>query len=562
MEPRDRPCGNAAGPSRRVVVNPQAPGSVAAASSQVDLLARLGISLVESGPVPDILARLAAAARELTGARYAAIGVVGPDGILDDFITSGIDAETREKIGSLPRGRGLLGVIHAEDRPVRIADIGADPRSVGFPDGHPPMTSFLGTPIRLGRRHFGNLYVTDATDGCFSASDEQLIEALAAFAAVAIRGGELRQERQRWVEGLEGVCDITAALNRPDRELESVLPEATRRARALLDCDTVGIALGTSESLSVTYAFGVSALRLESAGSFVLASELRSSVSPRECYLARFGARHVAGAIVVVTTGDPGPWRRDVAEILAEHVGGAVTAARAVAEVREGLLEESDARAAELSERLEREAQERALVAQEAERSRIARELHDETGQLLTGISLRLKGLSPRLDDPALEGEVDDLRGHVREVQAAIRRFLRQLRPVDLDKGLSAALVEMTAVATRDSGCMFTSECDSLPPLTEEIEVAIYRIAQESITNILRHSEATEAKVLLTAEGRHIRLSVEDDGRGFSAEQPQAGFGLSGIRERVDLIGGTVRIDSSPGTGTALIVDLSLAAAD
>ncbi len=525
---------------------------------QGDLLARLGIAIVEAGPVPEMLARLADAARDLTGARYSAIGVMGPDGDLIDFITSGMDESVARAIGDLPRGRGLLGAIRPGGGSIRLDDIGSDSRSVGYPPGHPDMTSFLGTPVRLGDRHFGNLYVTDAGSGAFTDRDEQLIEALAAYAAVAIRGGELRDERQRWIDGLQGVCDITAALSDPTRELSRVLPGAARRARALLGCDTVGIALGAPGELTVPYAFGPNALRLEAAEAFATEEEIAPRIAPLSCLLSYFGDGQTGGAIVIVSEGGPGPWRKDVADVLARHVGAAVHASRAADQVRDELIAESDERARELAIRLERESQELALAAQESERARIARELHDETGQLLTAISLRLKGFGPRLEDPLLAAEIDELRGHVRGVQTAIRTFLGQLRPVNLERGLGSAVAQLADDASRGSSCAFEATCDALPPMDEEIEVAIYRIAQEAITNVLRHSRASHASVILAAEGGRLRLSVEDDGRGFSTDVAHEGFGLTGIHERAGLVGGDVRVDSAPGTGTAVVVDIAL----
>lgn len=552
-EPRSDDCGNAAeGDAARL-------GAQEISPEQGELLARLGIAMVESGSLAQMLPRLAEAARDLTGARYAAIGVVGADGRLTDFITSGVDRETTERIGALPRGRGLLGAIRAEKGTIRIDDIASDPRSAGFPPGHPVMTSFLGTPIRLADRHFGNIYVTDSPSGAFGGRDEQLIRALAAYAAVAIRGGELGQERQRWVDGLEGVCAIAASLSAPDRDLDQLLPEAARRARNLLGCDTVGIAIGSEGAVCVPYAFGRSALRLETAEDPASSAAFASCVAPLECLVSPFEDPD-GGGIVVVTEGTAGRWQVEIAAILARHVGGAVAASRAAEKARLGLIAESEAHRRELSARLERQSQERALMAQEGERARVARELHDETGQLLTAISLRLKGLGQRLDDDALAAEVDDLRGHVREVQTSIRRFLQDLRPVNLEQGLGPAITELADQASRESSCTFESIVDPLPPIDGEIEVAVYRIAQEAVTNVVRHSGARRATVALVSADRRLRLSVEDDGRGFDTDAPRDGFGLSGIRERVELVGGTLRLDSSPDAGTAVIVDVALPA--
>jgi signal transduction histidine kinase len=528
------------------------------------LLADMGIALVEAGDLGRTLQRLAHGAREISGARYAAIGVLdGPGDGLAEFITSGIDDETRARIGAPPKGRGLLGAIIEEQAPVLVDEISEDPRSGGFPDGHPPMSSFLGVPIRLGPRIYGNIYVTDAEEGSFSKRHVRLLETLAAYAAIAIRGAELREERQRWIEGLEGICGISGSLGM-SLELSEILPEAARRTRALLDCDTVGIALWKGGRLTVPFAHGRGALQLEALdsepadlGEFTAIVE--SALAPVQCHAAVLEAEgQELGVLAAVSRAPLDKQQREVVEILAQHVAAAVSHAQSFAEQRRHLTDESARHAVELEERLAREAQARALLAQENERARVARELHDETGQLLTGVGLRLKALASRVD-PAAARELEELREHVREVQGSMRQVLRRLRPVNLEHGLGVAISELAERATESSGCRINVDIGPLPPIDEEVELVLFRVSQEALTNVARHSGASRASVLMSSFGSRVRLTVEDDGRGFDPQARTDRMGLAGIAERVGLVGGELRIDSAPDGGTAIVVDLSAA---
>ena len=166
--------------------------------------------------LPVVLHRIAEAARELVGARYAALGVIGPDGDLVEFVHVGMPADVVAEIGPLPQGKGLLGVLIEDPQPIRLGRIGDDPRSSGFPPGHPPMASFLGVPIRIRDEVFGNLYLTDSTRGQFSAEDAELATALAATAAAAIDNARLYQAARSRGEWLQATAAITRQLLSPD----------------------------------------------------------------------------------------------------------------------------------------------------------------------------------------------------------------------------------------------------------------------------------------------------------------------------------------------------------
>ena len=191
-----------------------------------------------------MLEKLVRSAAELTRARYAALGVIDTDGVgLERFVTHGISASDRAAIGDEPRGRGILGVLISDARPLRLTDLTRDPRSVGFPPNHPPMTRFLGVPVILRGVAFGNLYLTEkAGGGEFTQGDEELVTILAAQAAVAVENARLYEAVTRWSRQLESLNEIAAALTsemRLSRQLELV----TTRLRELLDARLVAVAL-------------------------------------------------------------------------------------------------------------------------------------------------------------------------------------------------------------------------------------------------------------------------------------------------------------------------------
>src|SRR6266516_3943133 len=195
-----------------------------------------------------LLRRLVEAAAELTGARYAALGVIDASGSeLEQFVTHGIDDDLRAEIGSPPRGRGILGVLIREARPLRLADLGEDPRSVGFPPGHPPMRTFLGVPILLRGVAYGNLYLTEKAGGEeFGQEDEELVGLLAAQVAVAVENARLYESATRWSRQLESLHEVVRSLGE-EMELGRLLELICRRLRELIGARLALIALPAAE---------------------------------------------------------------------------------------------------------------------------------------------------------------------------------------------------------------------------------------------------------------------------------------------------------------------------
>ena len=374
--------------------------------NRLRLLVDAGIALSSELSLDALLQRIVETAAELTGARYAALGVVDKTGqSLERFLTTGIDAETYASIGELPRGRGILGVLIRDARPLRLRDLADDPRSVGFPRNHPPMRTFLGVPIVLRGVAFGNLYLTEKSGGAeFTADDEELTQLLAAQAAVAIENARLYASSSRWLRQLETLNEIGAALA-SEVELEPLLGLVARRMQELVEARIVLIALPDVEG----------ALRVAAAAGSeeAVGTELALSTTKIGRVLERGHTERVDAVL-----DDP-----EVDQRIARDLG--VTSAIylplsvrgrpfGVVAVHDKLapdprFDEADVRLAEslvsraaiavdLSERVGRDSLRRVVEAQELERARLARELHDETGQALASILLGLGQLEEAVD--------------------------------------------------------------------------------------------------------------------------------------------------------------------
>lgn len=363
-----------------------------------------GIAITSELSLDAVLQTLTRIAAELTDARYSALGVIDRRGLeLERFVTHGLDEPAQKAIGERPRGRGILGVLIKDVRPLRLDDLTRDPRSVGFPPNHPPMRSFLGVPVMTRGVAFGNLYLAEKQPaGSFTEEDEEIATILAAQAAVAI----------------------------------------------------------------------------ENAGS------------------------------------------------------------------------------------VQRDALRRAVQAQEGERRRLARELHDETGQALTSILLGLSAVERAESAEAAHAAAGELRKLVVETLQDVRRLAVELRPSALDDfGLAPALRRLGQTVREASNLDVQVEArlgeERLPA---DVETALYRIVQEALTNVVKHAGADHVSIVVTRKPESVVVMIEDDGRGFDLAQSSGDrLGLLGMRERVQLLDGSLVVEAAPGSGTTLIVELPLA---
>jgi two-component system, NarL family, sensor histidine kinase DevS len=541
----------------------------AATPSETRLRALLeaGITLASELSLDGLLQRLIELAAELTGARYAALGVIDPSGSrLDRFVTHGIDPETHAAIGDLPQGRGILGALIADARPLRLHDLSEDPRSVGFPPHHPPMRTFLGVPVVLRGVAYGNLYLTEKQgDADFNEEDQELVTLLAAQAAVAIENARLYESSMRWSRQLESLNEIGNALAR-ETDVDRLLDLVAQRLQVLLEARIVTVLLPAGEhELRIVAAAGEGA------------AEIVGSTSPRSGSKSGRVLERRRSEKVDSILEDPevdrqlsrrleartGLWvpllvqDRPIGVIAAYDKGSSLDGRFVDDDVR--LAETFGSRAAvavDLSERVQRDALRRVVSAQELERRRLARELHDETGQALTSILLGLK----RLEGSESPETLSELRELVVATLQDVRRLAVELRPQALDDfGLVVALERLTKGFAEQTGIEVDLEANVAGRLPSEIETAIYRTVQESLTNVVKHAHARRVSVLLTATGGKIKAVIEDDGKGFDPSDPGDGVGLLGIRERMALLDGTLTVESGESGGTTIAAEVPLA---
>jgi signal transduction histidine kinase len=534
--------------------------------SRFRALVEAGIAVSAELSLNAVLQRIVEAAAELTEARYAALGVIDRAGTgLERFLVTGIDEETQRLIGDLPRGRGILGVLIRDAKPLRLGNLAEHAESVGFPAHHPPMTTFLGVPILLRGIAYGNLYLTEKREGEFTQDDEDVITLLAAQAAVGIENARLYESATRWSRQLESLIEVGNALS-GEIELPRVLQLVADRVRDLIAARDVFIAFPTAGRVVVQAASG------PSAPSLVGSELIRTSKSFR--VLGRSRSERVDSLIDDPEVDQEFTRRLGVSTgLYVPLVVGGEAIGVVVAHDKQGrdprfteedlrLAETFAARAAvaaELSTRVAREAVARVVDAQELERRRLARELHDETGQALTSMLLGLRAVEEAKDVSEVSEATSRLRELLVETLQDVRRLAVELRPKALDDfGLVPALERLTETFTEQTGIPVELEAllgeDRLP---FAIETALYRIVQEALTNVIKHSRASRVSVLLTLKQDTVATVIEDDGVGFEPEQARdGGLGLVGMRERIALLDGRLAIESSAEGGTSIVVEV------
>jgi signal transduction histidine kinase len=546
-------------------------GAVSPNENRMRALVETGVAITSELSLDALLQRLVEAAAELTGARYAALGVIDRSGSeLERFLTTGIDAETHAAIGELPRGRGILGVMIRDAAPLRLHNLGDDPRSVGFPPNHPPMDTFLGVPIHLRGVAYGNLYLTEKAGGeDFTEEDQELVELLASQAAVAIENARLYEAATGWSRQLESLNEVGNALA-TETDLDRLLDLVARRLRELLDARLVTVLLPSGDD-ELRFA-AVAGDRAEFAGATITRSTSKSGRVVERGQSERVDSvlddpdvDHEAMRLMGARTGLWVPLivRGRAIGVLAAHDKLGADARFTDTDLR--LAETFAARAAlavDLSERIASDSLRRVVEAQELERRRLARELHDETGQALTSILLGLRALEERTDDPDSREATQELRELVVSTLQDVRRLAVELRPSALDDfGLVAALERLASSFGEQTGISVDFHA-ALPDerLPEEVETALYRIVQESLTNVVKHARARRVSILLARKDGAVKAVVEDDGQGFDpAEQTEDdGYGLVGMRERLALLSGRLEVESGRDTGTTIAAEVPL----
>lgn len=517
-------------------------------------------SIISNLALESVLRRIVEAACELLDARYGALGVVSPDGSgLEQFIHVGIDQETVDRIGNLPQGKGVLGALIEEPVPIRLHELSDDPRSVGFPAGHPPMDTFLGVPITIRGEIFGNLYLTERRTGDFTEEDVELASALAATAAVAIDNARHYEDARRRQEWLQASTEVSMqVVTAPgDAALRSVAENVHRLARA--DVVTVVLPEADPERLSVAVAVGLAADDLEGSGYGVagtLAAEVLRTGEPAMVSGPEDRADLVVHVRDLVDIGPvmvlPLAGRDGVRGVL---VVGRLTSARQFTESELGMATTFANQAAVALELAESRLQQEKLQLSE-ERDRIARDLHDHVIQQLFAAGLTLQGVSMGLGEGVhadrIEQVVDSLDAAIQQIRSSIFELKDRAGPQGV--GTRAAVLEVVAAVTGPLGfepeVRFAGPVDTVVSggLAEDVAAVV----REALTNVARHAGATRVEVGLTAATDRVELRIADNGTGLQETTRRSG--LQNLATRADHRGGTFTA-SSPreGSGTVLV---------
>jgi signal transduction histidine kinase len=530
-------------------------------------LLEVGRDLVSELDLETVLQRMLGVARDLTGAQYAAVGILDEGRHeLERFITSGIDAETHKAIGDLPRGRGVLGVLITDPKPLRLNNVADHPSSYGFPPGHPRMQAFLGVPIVIRGQSYGNLYLTQKDEG-FTEADEQAVVILSDWAAVAIDNARLyertqarRDELEKAISSFEATTEIARAVG-GETDLDHVLELIVKRARALVEARTLVLLLKDADQLQVAATAGDagkgllgsgvslhdsvagSVLRTHEAERLTAQVEGRFRFSIAEAQLAQEAALFVplvfrGQALGVLAAFDRANQKPDFdpedERLLLSFAASAATAVATAQSVQAQRLRQS-------------------IEAAEKERRRWARELHDDTLQGLGALRVLLASIRRRAPDDGWESMLQDAVSHLTIEIDKLRGLITELRPAALDELGLAPAIETLAERTRSVEGISVSAQTHLPEskrLTPESESAIYRIVQEAFTNAAKHSRATHIELYVKEDAGSICIDVSDNGVGFDVSGAHAGFGLTGMRERAALLGGRLEVHSSSETGS------------
>jgi signal transduction histidine kinase len=486
-----------------------------------------------------VLGRIVESAVTLTHARYGALGVLGPEDYLVDFVTTGLTDDERLRIGDLPHGRGILGLLITHPEPIRLRNLAEHPASFGFPPHHPPMGSFLGVPVRIRGTVFGNLYLTEKVGGEeFTENDEELVVGLAGVAGLAIENARaygFSERRREWLEAAatlpeslqhpvdweERLYQIATTARRVSRSRATAIADAADRTIRVLVCDPdaedqvrsmLAVVLARMHGHEVTDAVDV------------VVDDSVGTVVPLRTQLTRAG--------LLVFLYDSADLRlrdvddRDLARSYADFAALTLDRAQAMAE-REELAVLSD-------------------------RERIARDLHDVVIQRLFATGMQLQAVSMRVPDAELRGRVErsvaDLDATIRDVRATI--FELQTPATGSLRGELRALVREYR-----STLAFVPELHLIGPIDTAVDDSLreplLKVLREALSNLARHAQASHAQIqVAVGEGPRLILTVEDDGVGLVDEGPRSG--LENAETRARAIGGSLRVENRSPGGTRL----------
>ncbi|HYB80342.1 MAG TPA: GAF domain-containing sensor histidine kinase [Mycobacterium sp.] len=488
----------------------------------------------------------------LVDARYGALEVHDRDRRVLRFVHEGIDDETVRRIGQLPEGRGVVGLLIRDPKSVRLGDISEHPASVGFPPHHPPMRTFLGVPIRVRDESFGTLYLADKTNGQpFGDDDEVLVQALAAAAGIAIANARLYEQakaRQSWIAATRDIATQLLSGTEPATVFRLVAEEALELTEAdaalvaipvdedmpapetveLLVIETVGSAVASTVGQSIPVAgTPLGAAFTTSTPQRVDRLDLDGVQAGHALVLPLRAAGTVAGVVVVLHQGGAGSFTDEQFEMMAAFADQAALAWQ---------LAVSQRRMRELD-----------VV---TERDRIARDLHDQVVQRLFAVGLALQGTVSRAEDPEVQRRlaeaVDDLQGVMQEIQTTI--FVLHAAP----QGASRLRQRIDEAVAEVAGARLRTSVQFVGPLSV-VDGALAdhgeAVVREALSNAVRHAEATAVTVRVTVDD-DLCIEVSDNGRGT----PEASTdGLTNLQRRAAQAGGKFTIESTPARGGTLL---------
>lgn len=494
-------------------------------------------------------------AAELVDARYGALGVRGYDHRLVEFVYEGIDEETRHLIGSLPEGRGVLGALIEEPKPIRLDDISRHPASVGFPLHHPPMRTFLGVPVRIRDEVFGNLYLTEKADGQpFSDDDEVLVQALAAAAGIAVDNARLFEEsrtREAWIEATRDIgtqmlagADPAMVFRLIAEEALTLMAGAATLVAVPLDDEAPACEVDDLVIVEVAGEISPAVKQMTVAVSGTSIGGVFHDRTPRRfdrldlavdgpvepgpaLVLPLCAADTVAGVLVALRSADEQPFSDKQLDMMAAFADQAALAWRLAT--------------------AQRQMREVEIL---TDRDRIARDLHDHVIQRLFAVGLTLQGAAPRARVPAVResiySSIDDLQEIIQEIRSAI---------FDLHAGPSRAtglrhrldkVIDQLAIPALHTTVQYTGPLSVVDTVLANHAEAVLR---EAVSNAVRHANATSLAINVSVED-DVRVEVVDDGVGISGDITESG--LRNLRQRADDAGGEFTVENMPTGGTLL----------
>ncbi len=527
----------------------------AAASIDADALLDAVMGIISDLDLRPTLERIVAAAAHLVDARFAALGVLDHGGeALSEFITIGLTEHERERIGTLPHGRGILGLLIREPYPLRLHDLRAHPDSYGFPEHHPPMTSFLGVPVRIGDRFFGNLYLTDKKGGDdFTEADEKGVVALAAAAAVAIENARLYDRLQR----REGWLSASAEIQRMllgHGTLAEALQLVTDRARDLTGADVGLIVLEQDDGrlrVETTSGDASHEVPAELARESVIVDVVeRGATVELGSGVLLAGLEFLEGTVMVPFVG---PWGTGGALVVGSRPERAARPGRYWLADHLDTLQSFAAQASLAMDRAQAR-EDRLALALQHDRDRIARDLHDLVIQRLFAAGMSLQAAT-RL--PTRDEEIGRIRAAVGELNVTIKQIRQAIYELGRDPhesgDLRGQIHEIVRAAEQRIGVRvqldMTGPIDSL--VSDTVRPQLVAVLVECLSNVARHAKARSASVdLVVGVSPGIALTVVDDGVGFGT--PERFSGLRNLHERATALGGRCVVSSEVGQGTTV----------